>query len=346
MPAQTSITINPTDSQLAALAGAAKTDRPFWGFSVGPATVKDSLSDAGAQSRGIQTGLLRPSTNTSTDGTKGVLDPTNLQNLTLPYQQKDLLRKIFNSVTTRSNVFAVWLTVGYFEVAKDSNGNYVGDQPQPIVRGGVTVGTVNRPVLLGQELGKSENRAIRHRMFAIIDRTNLQLWPTQYINNQSVPTIRCVGPTAQGITVQPDPTQANFTGQSVKAQVQLQFATGSVPPGWRNLTNAQGTPVPINNPRTYTNPYTGTQWRPQVGSVIVFDPDTDNEETVVLQQVNLAGGGVGLQATFTKSHARNCPVISRGNPGPWAPVAGNTHPLGVDPRLDAGGVIQYFAMLN
>ena len=47
--------------------------------------------------------------------------------------------------------------------------------------------------------------------------------------------------------------------------------------------------------------------------LLTFDPNTDNEETVQLQDV---GGGV-LGATFTKNHAANCTIINRGNPGPW-----------------------------
>lgn len=65
------------------------------------------------------------------------------------YFESQLFHKIYNNMTTRSNVFAVWLTVGFFEVKDDST----------------------RPMTLGAEFVHADGKTRRHRMFGVVDRS-------------------------------------------------------------------------------------------------------------------------------------------------------------------------------
>ncbi len=80
-----------------------------------------------------------------------------------PYRRAALMNKIFNNVSTTSNVFAIWWTVGFFEVVDESV----------------------KPAKLGPEIGRSENRHIRHRFFAIVDRSALELFRLKNANATS-----------------------------------------------------------------------------------------------------------------------------------------------------------------
>jgi hypothetical protein len=69
------------------------------------------------------------------------------------YFAYDLRQRLGNLVTTRSSVFAIWITVGLFEVGGD---------------GGLVNPATNQ--LLG-ELGSDSGEVRRHRGFFVVDRS-------------------------------------------------------------------------------------------------------------------------------------------------------------------------------
>lgn len=129
------------------LAFGANLDRPFGSLGMGESAGQDNLSGTAStpDPRGLNNTLLRSVSGQLLFDVGAATD--------VPYRRKELLTKIFNNVTTRSNTFAVWLTVGFFEVRSQPAGG---------------------PPELGDEIGKAENRQVRYRMFALVDRTHLK----------------------------------------------------------------------------------------------------------------------------------------------------------------------------
>jgi hypothetical protein len=74
------------------------------------------------------------------------------------------MQRLQNLTTTRSNVYAVWITVGYFEVepAAKTHPTWTPAQINAAFPDGYT---------LGQELGADTGETERHRAFYMIDRT-------------------------------------------------------------------------------------------------------------------------------------------------------------------------------
>jgi hypothetical protein len=139
-----------------------------------------------------------------------------------PYVAYEMLNKIYNNLTTRSNVFAVFITVGYFQVVDDTT----------------------RPVKLGAEIGLTTNQNIRHRLFAIVDRTNLTLIDTS--NPTYMPAVT---------------TLAANVGQGAQQTVAFQANAGTTTPA-----SSQDAAIP---------------WQIVAGSTLVIDTGP-NQETVVI----------------------------------------------------------------
>jgi hypothetical protein len=132
-------------------AGIGPTDRPLWGTAsavgqMSPSTSRTDQRRTVATPNGLWPAAAPGNDEAFTAGAGGRAGSM---------QKFELMSKVFNNFTTRSNVFAVYTTIGYFEVKNAGPYN-----------------ETNRPIL-GKELGLDEGQVTRHKFFAIVDRTNL-----------------------------------------------------------------------------------------------------------------------------------------------------------------------------
>ena len=222
------------------------------------------------------------------------------QNRAGSLQKFEMLSKAFNNLTTRSNTFAVYATIGYFEVMND--GPY---------------SDVNRPVL-GKELGTDDGTAMRHRFFAVLDRTNLAVeselnplanqqpykqgqMPVSLDFHPAVPK-GVVDPMSGNVTVVNDPELTNPP------------ASAPMPPPWvppepplaPQELQTRGIVVRIpaigggngaNGP-TVSGYYDGQLWTLQTGSLIDLDINGQTERVLVQIPPTTAPGTNAPAAAF------------------------------------------------
>ncbi len=190
-----------------------------------------------------------------------------------PMVRLESLEKLFNQVTLRSNTFAVWLTVGFFEVDETNLVNPSDLNSPPVLKwemGRYVLDSAGNPKIdSATNLPILANKETRYKMFALVDRTRLKSFETKL--NLDIPLAATGSPLNK---VVPDYIDQQITDPR----------TGKV----YNL----GT-LTANNNTVY----------------LTIDPDTEDEENLVLDGSN--------QLTFRKPHSKNAKVINRGNPGPW-----------------------------
>jgi hypothetical protein len=215
-----------------------------------------------------------------------------------PSQWDELLNKIYNNLTTRSNVFAVWLTVGFFEVKDDTT----------------------LPVKLGAEIGRAENRHTRHRIFAIIDRTNIR--------------------------------ESAATPVFVKAT-----SPANVPPSSTGLPYPNPTAVPVSVD-ALSGTYEGIPWQIAANTQLLVGVGLDSstppsspalarlshQEVVTVTDVNAAAGT--FTARFSYPHPAGFLINLSSQPDSVYSQPGNPGPqTNYDPRQDTA-VVRYLSIIE
>jgi hypothetical protein len=185
-------------------------DRPFRPFASGfIANTTPPFGAAGdpqyANGLGIDDTLLRtmgaPAPNLSSAAQavppySNLLFSVGAANANHPYQQMELLQKLYNNVTMTSNVFAVWLTVGFFEVDDSFT-----------------------PPKIGSEIGRDQGRQIRHRMFALVDRSQMALF------NSAITGLINPGTVNLGLVMPGNGTTVNGGNWTLQAGMLLEVGT-------------------------------------------------------------------------------------------------------------------------
>jgi hypothetical protein len=232
----------------------------------------------------------------NTPGTELIDSPAGNSTPTHPYIQGELLRKIYTNLTTRSNTFAVFVTVGMFDVR------------------GTPQDWIGRPPPLGGEV----NVELRHRFFSIVDRTNLSMMDPLVTGNPADARKQGSRPIYvpfEPVAVVPPPAPTSPQPPNVA-------------PAGSNLVQTtmfgtiNGAQITIED-KTAQNGVTET-FVIQAGSVLYLDVGNAMErmQVVQVQQISAVQAQVTMKpligATTQSNHYRGAALSTAiaGNPGP------------------------------
>ncbi len=111
---------------------------------------------------GVSYPALTPPTRTGYLGGRGV-NVNRIDTRQHPYFRTEWLQRVMNLTTVRTHQYAVWITVGFFEITRAGNPQ-MAFSTNPLE---VLLSTD----ILGLELNLSSGRSVRHRGFFLVDRT-------------------------------------------------------------------------------------------------------------------------------------------------------------------------------
>jgi hypothetical protein len=92
----------------------------------------------------------------------GANNSTNPDYSQHPYWRSEMMQKVMNLTTVRTHQYAVWITIGFFEVKRE------GDPG--MIQQGIPLLAYD---LLGPEIGAASGQTTRYRGFFLVDRTKL-----------------------------------------------------------------------------------------------------------------------------------------------------------------------------
>ncbi|MGZ3395167.1 MAG: hypothetical protein ACXWPK_14020, partial [Isosphaeraceae bacterium] len=96
----------------------------------------------------------------------GANNATNPDYSQHPYWRSEMMQKVMNLTTVRTHQYAVWITIGFFEVTRQ------GDPLMANANPGTSLATLGFDTL-GPEIGASSGQTTRYRGFFLVDRLQL-----------------------------------------------------------------------------------------------------------------------------------------------------------------------------